>query len=931
MTAALAATLLAGAVPAAAVGSPGMTVSAVAQGTTGSYTFTPNLLVLRATAQMVESDISVALQGTTMVVTETEGGPSLVLEPPSDSRVQCTSNNPSGPSSEVRCTFTGSAAADPFGVMGDFATAPRGVTFGNESASPVRYLVVGSAFDDFFEGGPLSDLMSGEGGEDFLLGGGGDDYLFGGDRDDVLYGDDDEDGSTGGNDILFGGPGNDYLEGGPGVDQLTGGAGEDDLDAKDGIADELVDCNDEENRDAGPNEVTFDARLDKPIDCGGFEVPNPRERTMLNRLSQIEVGTELIGYPTRWFGTKPMTFAYRWEACKLDTELGIKRCTTRAQGELTAAGKDDRTGNQPTYTVTRADRGFMLRFVAIADNSKARGGARVESESGLTNVVDPPLTYTIPADFLPTRRQSAWDLAAATRVIPGLQNSKVGPWLTVVERGWRRSAVPADFRKRIKDGEVFAIYVDGKEVTANSRTIELDRNQRIQVEVRVYSALEDRQTCPASDSDLDALRRAASGGLLTLTEVTSWLDKQKCAWAVTWSPQTGKQPLFTVSDLQLEETDNEEQPVRVRITALQPSPAAQLSMAVGAPPNSVVGQSPDHFSVSVSGSFFAFPSPTTTSFWVNLIGDQVRQGRNVGRMDLYVNGVLRSTQRLFGDYSSIPGTILSEPGMARVVLTTFTDQGVPRGQVFVDVPIRDAASASLGELITMDGRCFTPSGSLTPDCSGRGAHPNVEAMRRILVQSGAPQLSTMPAVSALRFASERMNTRFTPIVVNGQIPTTAQARERQAQPRDVSCAWYDLACVVGSAVSRVVNAIIKPTSTPPRAPGLLSIPAASLVLFLQPRAGVGAVTSGKVALVPGTGAVSLDGASLISDQGGSVISDQGGSVISDQGGSLIGLDGATLIGLDGATLIGLDGATLIGLDGATLNRQVALPLIGTLQ
>ncbi len=91
---------------------------------------------------------------------------------------------------------------------------------GEDSATPVDDLLIGSAFGDWLDG---------QGGVDHLYGGGERDFLFGRSGNDRLYGEGGDDYLSGGlgNDELFGGSGNDELTGGGGADQFDGGDGDD--------------------------------------------------------------------------------------------------------------------------------------------------------------------------------------------------------------------------------------------------------------------------------------------------------------------------------------------------------------------------------------------------------------------------------------------------------------------------------------------------------------------------------------------------------------------------------------------------------------------------------------------------------------------------------------------------------------------------------
>lgn len=92
-------------------------------------------------------------------------------------------------------------------------------------------LLVGTAFDDAFDGDDGDDILLGREGDDIIWGGAGNDRLIGGDGDDELYGGAGDDNLWGGlgNDILYGGDGDDELHGDEGNDLLVGGNGADRL------------------------------------------------------------------------------------------------------------------------------------------------------------------------------------------------------------------------------------------------------------------------------------------------------------------------------------------------------------------------------------------------------------------------------------------------------------------------------------------------------------------------------------------------------------------------------------------------------------------------------------------------------------------------------------------------------------------------------
>lgn len=102
--------------------------------------------------------------------------------------------------------------------------------------------LIGTAADDFLQGGERGDVLAGRAGDDTLLGGGGDDMLSASDGDDLAEGGPGRDNIGGGQgndtlrgqagrDTLGGGQGNDLLQAGEGHDVMSGGPGHDVVDA----------------------------------------------------------------------------------------------------------------------------------------------------------------------------------------------------------------------------------------------------------------------------------------------------------------------------------------------------------------------------------------------------------------------------------------------------------------------------------------------------------------------------------------------------------------------------------------------------------------------------------------------------------------------------------------------------------------------------
>lgn len=102
--------------------------------------------------------------------------------------------------------------------------------------------MIGTSYDDNYNGGIGKDLLSGLAGNDLLSGGGGKDKILGGSGQDQLSG-------GAGNDFLKGGGGADILSGGRGNDKLFGGNhGDTFVFSKGGGHDKIVDFQDDIDR-----------------------------------------------------------------------------------------------------------------------------------------------------------------------------------------------------------------------------------------------------------------------------------------------------------------------------------------------------------------------------------------------------------------------------------------------------------------------------------------------------------------------------------------------------------------------------------------------------------------------------------------------------------------------------------------------------------
>jgi Ca2+-binding RTX toxin-like protein len=192
-----------------------------------SGTLTQNITVdlSNHSAQVVNGNLSVILQGTDLIENVTGGGKNNNLTGNSLNNTLIANgnnNNLNGGVGDDTYVFnldviTGSISISE--VAGgvntlDFSpTKIQQVIVDLTVVDPLNLLtnVIGGAADDIITGNSLNNTISGGGGNDILNGGSGNDTLRGGE----------------GNDTLNGGANDDTLEGGPGNDTLAGGTGDD--------------------------------------------------------------------------------------------------------------------------------------------------------------------------------------------------------------------------------------------------------------------------------------------------------------------------------------------------------------------------------------------------------------------------------------------------------------------------------------------------------------------------------------------------------------------------------------------------------------------------------------------------------------------------------------------------------------------------------
>lgn len=901
-----------------------MLVAGVAFPEVGLYT-----VEFRAQPSMAKSDIVVRRSGNTITILEEDGGPSLGVA----ETTYCRSANASAPSSEVTCTFPTAREGVTWLAKGDFSAAPRGASLVVEEGSKIMANFTGSPFDDYFQGGDLADSADGGLGNDNLYGGGEGDVLRGG------PGDDDIDGELG-NDYVYGGPGADTIVGGKGSDTIVGGTGADDIDAKDGMRD-VVDCGDPDSRTGTSPEagdlLEYDEKLDVPTACNVAEWPRVIVPPSVSTLS-VKVGETITGTMGQWAGTAPITYEYSFDRCSMQQfVVWPPSCTSVKKGKLDARGLDG--GKAPSYTATRSDVDSFLMFSVTARNLPKIGAATTASAS--TSKVGPPASVTIMGNWLPRQVKGSWVFGNWVALQEAILKSSIGQYADITATPVRRSSVPSAWRKVVTHDSVVELKVNGKAVPVDGKVVvEASPDEHATIAIKYYSWWEDRKTCPVTDEDLATINTSLASSGMPLWLLTRLLDgyAEGCSWVVDWSDVESQQNVFMATGISLEETNDPDAPVRLRITATKPSLRARLAVAVGAPPQAYVTQRPEDFSIAANGRLYDFPGAVYTSVWVGLIGDQVRESGKRGVIELYVNGVRKSSQTfqsmsgLDAPFSTILTTASLDPGTARIVVTTLDSAGGVESQVFVDFVVGDGTKADAGDLITWDGRCFTTSGR--PGSCPYAYNATLGAMKNTVNSAIGGALNTITSdYAALRYASEKLDKRFVAVGANGPVSPLGGARS----VRVGNCWWFDLFCHIGSLIQGRAQAVTRPKASQAKPPAQRAYRKV-VVLPVNSSSVAGGVIGEGILKVPGAGLINLDGGTLINLDGGTLINLDGGTLnaftrelsalINLDGGTVVGTNGATVVGLNGATLVGVDPASVVGTNGGTLRVDASGALIG---
>lgn len=302
-------------------------------------------------------------------------------------------------------------------------------TVTNMTASPSSFH--GSAFADYYQGGPGKDSADGDAGDDILFGGDGDDWILGGDGADRLDGE-------GGSDVIFGDLG---------PDDITGDG--------DKRAGDYINCNNMDplvaNTDNDPdnppvNTVSYDTGVDKIVDCGMPGAPTVAEAPSIPGTPQA--GLPVVASPGTWTG-KALVISYAWFSCPRADDT-VPAFEDAPDGACTEAfARDGAPGL--TFTPRTADEGRYLKLRAIARNNS--GSAGVVSEPSAPVAAPSPTPGSV--------------TALSAKITPGRKPS--GKRFVTVTVTW---SPPTDRGPGVKDYILEVAGVEMKAVTTAKTSIE---------------------------------------------------------------------------------------------------------------------------------------------------------------------------------------------------------------------------------------------------------------------------------------------------------------------------------------------------------------------------------------------------------------------------------------------------------------------------
>lgn len=308
---------------------------------------------------------------------------------------ECGAVPPDQPVATITCVGTFASASV------DASPLPNGARITVKGSLPST--IVGSRHDDEIVGGTLADVIESGEGDDDVDAGPGADFVKGGPGRDTVYGRAGRDTLLGeaGVDTLRGGPDGDQVDGGPEPDRLYGDAGKDYLQARDGIADWVVDCEDGGSDLPKGGIVTFDQGLDRPVACTEAATESVAVRVSVDGatvaviagdqvpafatseavvVSPVDGGVEVTvrdGSPRLWsdaVGCTPVPVA--------EPEAAVT-CT----GTFTSAHVDFSTATSAVHLVSEGDLDSTLRGGAGPDILETGSGKdAIEGSSGADEV-----------------------------------------------------------------------------------------------------------------------------------------------------------------------------------------------------------------------------------------------------------------------------------------------------------------------------------------------------------------------------------------------------------------------------------------------------------------------------------------------------------------------------------------------------------------
>ena len=800
---------------------------------------------------------------------------------------------------------------------------------------------VGGGPDPVIDTDPGNDDLDGEGGSDSLNGGTGGDVMTDtgndGAKDEVHYGRGDHESAVGvnvtmasgrndgnspdglfddvgagieqvvgtgardeltgsaGADTLRGRDGDDRLAGGTGSDTLTGGAGNDTLEAREGVADASLDCDDTSGSQGTSDTAVVDAADPAPVRCevverpatGGSTSPppaaaptqttGPQPPRTAGRPVVVRSGARLTCQPGAWSAAP--TFAYAWFAAGVTAPLG--------------------TG--PAYTLVPADAGRLVYCLVAARSAGGTGVARSVLLSIPAIVTMPELQFrtesfsrerlmklTNGAITLTTKRKAKRNIDCA---LGGTKGSEAAC----------STAAARTARKKLDPGDVYVTTPkDGKTLEADPATGALPR-----VSLGIYDrSLDDKlppvatkrkfgDDCPLTgpgftSGDEKAFIAGLQGKYESVARAA--LDQRECLFKIRDSFRRDQESDPYVASLEGIEIDDRR---GLRVTVAR---NRQADLAVIPYHRRLEGRD-DFAGVDISRGEIN-PGLGSDGDLTTLVGNP---------NDLCFHVREASTGR------PVPGVVVRATG--------------PDGRLVADrVSLREQGGGTDENGNRCDRWRIEERGEYRFTFDYRGTNGiNEEGSLRI------------DAVSRARDSYTTISGRKLECVVDRCVQTgTATPRARQA----VVIESVILVAAVSVLVKQIIDANTRGGDRPAALRTGQALAGGDPEVSLFRAAGSGGVTPGFLTtggkLAPAASIISGGAGNIISGGAGNIISGGAGNIISGGAGNIVANDGATISAPPGGALTSLAGAgiisggagNIVANDGATIVSGGAGNLIG---